>query len=77
MPPCLCAVELEGLVDRVNASLDPHEQMKFVVVVQNPWTIDNGMLTPTMKIRRSVVESKYEPMVERWFKSGQRVIWEQ
>ena len=51
--------------------------MKFVVVVQNPWTIDNGMLTPTMKIRRSVVESKYEPMVERWFKSGQRVIWEQ
>lgn len=69
--------ELEGLIDRVNASLDPHEQMKFVVVVRNPWTIDNGMLTPTMKIRRSVVESKYEPMVERWFKSGQRVIWEQ
>ena len=69
--------ELEGLIDRVNASLDPHEQMKFVVVVRDPWTIDNGMLTPTMKIRRSVVESKYEPMVERWFKSGQRVIWEQ
>jgi hypothetical protein len=27
---------------------------------------------------RGVVESKYQPMVvERWFKSGQRVIWEQ
>jgi len=71
------SAELESLIDRVNASLDPHEQMEFVVVVQDSWTIDNGMLTPTMKIRRSMVESKYEPMVERWFKSGQRVIWEQ
>ena len=71
------SAELERLIDRVNASLDPHEQMEFVVVVQDSWTIDNGMLTPTMKIRRSMVESKYEPMVERWFKSGQRVIWEQ
>ena len=50
--------ELEGLIDRVNASLDPHEQMEFVVVVRNPWTIGKGMLTPTMKIRRSVVEIK-------------------
>jgi hypothetical protein len=34
-------------------------------------------LRPVRNDARGVVESKYQPMVERWFKSGQRVIWEQ
>jgi hypothetical protein len=29
-----------------------------------------------MKIRRSVIEERYEPQVERWFEAHQRVIWE-
>jgi len=68
--------ELSGLVSEVNAGLDPHEQLEFAVVVKEPWTTDNGFLTPTMKIRRSIIERRYEPHVEHWFETRQRVIWE-
>ncbi|HMJ51581.1 MAG TPA: AMP-binding protein [Polyangiaceae bacterium] len=68
--------ELSGLVSEVNAGLDPHEQLEFAVVVKEAWTTDNGFLTPTMKIRRSIIERRYEPHVEHWFETRQRVIWE-
>jgi long-chain acyl-CoA synthetase len=70
------STELTALMDQTNAALDPHEQMEFVVVVKEAWTIDNGLLTPTMKIKRNVIEKRYEPRVESWFKARQKVIWE-
>jgi long-chain acyl-CoA synthetase len=69
-------LELRELVSQVNSELDPHEQLEFAVVVKEPWTTDNGFLTPTMKIRRSIIEERYEPQVERWFQTRERVIWE-
>jgi len=68
--------ELSGLMKEVNATLNPHEQLEFAVVVKEPWTTDNGFLTPTMKIRRNIIEQRYEPHVERWFEARRRVIWE-
>lgn len=74
--PAPISAEMEALMNSVNATLDPHEQMQCVVVIREPWTIDNGMLTPTMKIRRNVIEKHYEPQVEGWFASRKTVIWE-
>ena len=62
-------LELRELVSQVNSELDPHEQLEFAVVVKEPWTTDNGFLTPTMKIRRSIIEERYEPQIERWFQT--------
>ena len=70
------APQLESLRGEVNARLEPHEQLDFLVVVKDQWTMDNGYLTPTMKIRRSVIESRYQPQVERWSKQQQPVVWE-
>jgi len=69
-------LELRGLMNEVNAALNPHEKLEFAVVVKEPWTTDNGFLTPTMKIRRNIIEERYEPQVERWFEARQPVIWE-
>ncbi|HXG29502.1 MAG TPA: AMP-binding protein [Nevskiales bacterium] len=68
--------DLAALLDQVNATVDPHEALEFIVVVNTPWTIDNGMLTPTMKIKRNVIEKRYEALIDRWFASRQKVIWE-
>ena len=68
--------ELGSLMQQVNASLDPHEQLQFITVVKDVWGIDNGFLTPTMKIRRNIIEKHYEPQVERWFETRQPVVWE-
>jgi long-subunit acyl-CoA synthetase (AMP-forming) len=45
------------------------------VVVSEPWSIENGCLTPTMKVKRARIESVVASQVERWYASGKRVLW--
>ena len=48
----------------------------FFVVVNDPWTMENDLLTPTMKIKRNKIESRYEPFLERWSQLKDDVVWE-
>ena len=61
--------EMEQLLKAVNGSLSDHEQLHTLVIAREPWSIDNGMLTPTMKLKRSRIESALEADVERWYAS--------
>jgi long-chain acyl-CoA synthetase len=68
--------ELSGLLAQVNASLEDHEQVDYLVVAKEPWTIESGLLTPTMKIRRSQIENRYLARAAQWRELAQPVIWE-
>lgn len=68
--------ELSGLLEQVNASLEDHEQVDYLVVAKEPWTIESGLLTPTMKIRRSQIENRYLARATQWRELAQPVIWE-
>jgi long-subunit acyl-CoA synthetase (AMP-forming) len=68
--------ELQALLDQVNATLEDHERLTHVVVVRDPWSIDNGFLTPTMKIKRSVIEERYLSKAQGWAELGLKVILE-
>ena len=59
----------------VNATLDPHEQLDSLIVVTEPWTVDNGFITPTFKVKRNRVEEVYGARYETWSVSHQPVIW--
>ncbi len=59
----------------INASLDPHEQLDALIVVTEPWTVDNGFITPTLKVKRNRVEEVYAVHYERWATARQPVIW--
>jgi len=59
----------------VNTSLDPHEQLECLVISNEPWTVDNGFITPTFKVKRNRIEEVYATQYERWEASGQRVLW--
>ncbi|MDT4825261.1 Long-chain-fatty-acid--CoA ligase FadD15 [compost metagenome] len=67
---------LEAALDSVNAQLEPHERLDRLVVVREPWSIDNGLLTPTLKIRRNLIEDRYLPRMEAWFSTQGRVVFE-
>ena len=67
---------LEGLMKSVNATVDPHEALQFMVVVKDTWGMDNGFLTPTMKIKRDVVEKTYSDHIDTWYGARKKVIWE-
>jgi long-chain acyl-CoA synthetase len=67
--------ELHALLDSVNAKVADHEQLHMIVVAREPWSIENGFLTPTMKVRRARIEKAMEPHVERWYGTKRRVHW--
>ena len=66
---------LEAHVAALNADLDPHEQLVCLVIVTEPWTVDNGVVTPTFKVRRNRVEDVYAQHYERWVVERRAVIW--
>lgn len=68
--------ELPLLMQEVNATLDPHEHLQFIVVVKDLWTIENNFLTPTMKMKRNVIEDEYQSQVEGWYAARKKVIFE-
>ncbi len=68
--------ELAALLEQVNAALEAHEQVEYLVVVREPWTIESGLLTPTLKIRRSQIENRYLARAAQWRELAQSVIWE-
>jgi long-chain acyl-CoA synthetase len=67
---------LRAQMEEVNAGLDPHERVAFLAIVEGPWNVANGLVTPTLKIRRSSLEARYEPLIDEWKKLGQPIIWE-
>ncbi|MEP5763128.1 MAG: AMP-binding protein [Halieaceae bacterium] len=55
---------IHELTNIVNQQTDKHARIGAVIVSTDPWTIDNSMLTPTMKIRRERVEAKFGEVAE-------------
>ena len=68
--------ELGQLLDGVNAAVADYEQLKMIVVMTEPWTIENGCLTPTMKIKRARIESDVPPNIDQWYDNKQKVLWQ-
>ena len=64
------------LIADVNKTVDPHEQLAFITVVSDEWSIENSFLTPTMKLKRNVVEDAYQEKVDSWYAKRQPVIWQ-
>lgn len=64
------------VIDRMNQELESHEQIKGVLMIKDPWSIENGVLTPTLKIKRHVLEQKYHEIGHNWPK-GDLVVWEE
>ncbi|MCV2370572.1 AMP-binding protein [Roseateles oligotrophus] len=67
--------KLSAHLDDINAKLDPHEQLDCLVVIKTPWTVDNGFITPTFKIKRNRVEEVYGPQLEGWVSERKKVVF--
>ena len=60
----------------INPTLEKHEKIEKAVVMKEDWTMENGLLTPTLKIKRSHVEKIHRPMYRSWFDEEDRVLFE-
>lgn len=66
---------LQATMAEVNKVLDHHEHVHTAVVVNEDWTVENGLLTPTMKIKRNVVEKRHKANYPTWYEASETVIW--
>lgn len=68
---------LLATLKEVNEGLEAHEVITAIGVCAEPWSIDNGLLTPTMKIKRNVVEAHYQDLVQQCSQAGKgKLIWQ-
>ncbi|MGC3945023.1 MAG: AMP-binding protein [Chryseolinea sp.] len=68
--------EFRTLLHTVNGGLDSHEKLKKAVVMKSDWSIENGLLTPTLKIKRNEIEKLKLPHYPKWYESEDIVVWE-
>ena len=66
---------LGKLLHDVNEGLAAHERLHVLVVARDPWSIENGCLTPTMKIKRSRIEASVAAQVDAWYGAQVPVLW--
>jgi long-chain acyl-CoA synthetase len=67
---------LNDTTNEVNKLVKNYEHIKTVIVLKEPWTVENNMLTPTMKIKRNIVEAKFSKLMEDHCESKQLVVFE-
>ncbi|RMG65807.1 MAG: hypothetical protein D6722_15640 [Bacteroidetes bacterium] len=76
-PQAEVASSLKETLAAVNSTLEHHERLQNLVVVKEEWTPENGVLTPTLKIKRGVVDDRFQSQYEAWYQAGKgEVIWE-
>ena len=54
-------------IDELLAGLSPHEQVGQFALLEQPFTIEREELTPTLKLRRKVIEGHYAPVIEELY----------
>jgi long-chain acyl-CoA synthetase len=57
----------EGIVEEQNQNLARFEKLKRVMLVPDEFTLDNGALTPTLKLRRRVIEERYKKQIDELY----------
>ena len=62
-------------LETINSGLESHEKLKGILMIKDAWSIENGILTPTLKIKRHILEKKYHEFASKWPKD-KKVIWE-
>lgn len=67
--------EMQELIHQVNLSLDASERLSKLILLLDEWSVENGMLTPSMKIKRNLVERRYTNRYEEWYGSHGVLVW--
>jgi long-chain acyl-CoA synthetase len=66
---------LDAHLQETNSGFDQHERLDKLIVVSEEWTPENGLLTPTLKLRRALIEERYAERVPKLIEREGRVVW--
>ena len=67
---------LTKTLEAVNNKAMEFQKLKKVIISREEWTIENEILTPTLKIKRNLLSQKYEPILKKIYQLKEQVSWE-
>ena len=70
------SASLIASISELNKTLEKHEKIEKVVIMKEDWTVDNGLATPTLKVKRNAIEKIHQPYYKSWFDMNDVVIFE-
>lgn len=56
--------QMQKQIDKYNVEFSHPEQIKKIALLPDEWTIDSGELTPSLKVKRKVIEQKFSKQIE-------------
>ena len=59
--------EIQQEIEKINRNLTKIEKIKKFIIIQNQFTIENGMMTPTLKLKRYKIIKNYQMKIEKLF----------
>ncbi|MBT33672.1 MAG: AMP-dependent synthetase [Thalassobius sp.] len=66
---------LATMLTLINAEQVNYERIKKIVVLKDEWSIENGILTPTLKIKRNLIDNRYLEEAEKWYDQEDTILW--
>jgi long-subunit acyl-CoA synthetase (AMP-forming) len=75
LPRPTIVARLTATLESTNSRLESHERLSNLVVVKDEWTTENGLLTPTLKLKRAELEDRYRDLIGTEF--SDRIVWEE
>lgn len=67
---------LQENLHSINRQLASFEKISHIIVSQDTWSTENGLLTPTLKVRRRVVETNYQPLIKAAIGDHHPIVWQ-
>ena len=63
-------------LNKINTKLDAYKKISKIIVVKDSWTVDNGLVTPTLKVKRPMIDKRYMGNYLKWHEEQSSIIWE-
>lgn len=63
-------------IQQINPSLESYERIARAVVMKESWTLENGLMTPSLKVKRNDIEKIFMSRYPTWYQAKNLVVWE-
>jgi long-chain acyl-CoA synthetase len=65
---------IERQVAKLTADLSQYERVKRIALLEHEMTVEGGELTPTLKVRRKIVDQKYKSVIDKIYDDAEKNV---